>query len=130
MRSFASSSSFRIAWRHPNNVCGVNTTVPLCCQLYKEQQVARLTALTCTVLVAEQTHPCIMLACRNLKDNPNVAENMAKCAAQREHLHGLLGSTLDSLELSRTVQQVIEAVMTAEQAEVRTGLAVMALEAL
>lgn len=55
--------------------------------------------------------------CRNLKDNPNVAENMAKCAAQREALQGLLGATLDSLELSRSVQPVIEAVMTAEQAE-------------
>lgn len=43
---------------------------------------------------------------------------MAKCAAQREALQGLLGATLDSLELSRSVQPVIEAVMTAEQAEV------------
>jgi hypothetical protein len=48
-----------------------------------------------------------------------VAENMAKCAAQREALQGLLGSTIDSLELNSTVQPVIEAVMTAEQAEVR-----------
>ncbi|KAF6265062.1 hypothetical protein COO60DRAFT_1697938 [Scenedesmus sp. NREL 46B-D3] len=55
--------------------------------------------------------------CRNLKDNPNVAENMAKCAAQREALQGLLGCTLDSLDLSRTVQPVLEAVMTAQQAE-------------
>eukprot|EP00882_Tetradesmus_deserticola_P024171 GHRQ01026403.1.p1 GENE.GHRQ01026403.1~~GHRQ01026403.1.p1 ORF type:complete len:280 (+),score=130.70 GHRQ01026403.1:1215-2054(+) len=55
--------------------------------------------------------------CRNLKDNPNVAENMAKCAAQRESLQGLLGATLDSLELSSTVQPVLEAVLTAEQAE-------------
>jgi hypothetical protein len=59
------------------------------------------------------------VACRNLKDNPNVAENMAKCAAQREALQGLLGATIDSLELNSTVQPVIEAVLTAEQAEVR-----------
>jgi hypothetical protein len=44
---------------------------------------------------------------------------MAKCAAQREALQGLLRATIDSLELNSTVQPVIEAVMTAEQAEVR-----------
>lgn len=57
--------------------------------------------------------------CRNLKDNPNVAENMAKVAAQRESLQQLLSSTLDSLDEHRTVQPIIEAVLAAEQAEVR-----------
>lgn len=57
--------------------------------------------------------------CRNLKDNPNVTENMAKVAAQREQLHQLLSNTLDSLDEQQTVQPVIEAVLAAEQGEVR-----------
>lgn len=57
--------------------------------------------------------------CRNLRDNPNVSENMAKVAAQRETLQVLFSNTIDSLLLHGTVQPVIEAVLAAEQAEVR-----------
>lgn len=51
-----------------------------------------------------------------------MTENMAKVAAQREALQVLLSSTLDSLELHGTVEPVIEAVLSAEQAEVRSAV--------
>jgi len=67
--------------------------------------------------------------CRNLRDNPNVSENMAKVAAQREALQMLFSNTIDSLLLQGTVQPVIEAVLAAEQAEV-WGLPVIAWQSL
>jgi hypothetical protein len=56
--------------------------------------------------------------CRNLRDNPNISQNMAKVAAQREALQVLFSNTLDSLAAQGTVQPIIEAVLAAEQAEV------------
>jgi hypothetical protein len=44
---------------------------------------------------------------------------MAKVAAQREGLQMLFGNTIDSLAAQGTVQPIIEAVLAAEQAEVR-----------
>lgn len=68
--------------------------------------------------VSEALRQATKQLCRNLKDNPNVAENMAKVAAQREVLQQLLSSTLDSLDEFGTVQPIIEARLAAEQAEV------------
>lgn len=65
--------------------------------------------------------------CRNLHHNPNVAENMANVSAQREGLQVLFSSTIDCLLLHGTVQPVIEAVLAAEQAEVRVPQAASAL---
>lgn len=56
--------------------------------------------------------------CRNLRDNPNISENMAKVAAQREALRMLFSNTIDSLVAQGTVQPIIEAVLASEQAEV------------
>ncbi len=44
---------------------------------------------------------------------------MAKVAAQRESLQVLFSHTIDSLSAQGTVQPIIEAVLAAEQAEVR-----------
>mmetsp|Transcript_14435 Transcript_14435/g.25193 ORF Transcript_14435/g.25193 Transcript_14435/m.25193 type:complete len:410 (+) Transcript_14435:94-1323(+) len=56
--------------------------------------------------------------CRNLKDNPNVAENMAKVAAERQALCLLLSSVLGELEVFRKVTPTVEAVLAAESAKV------------
>lgn len=66
--------------------------------------------------------------CRNLRDNPNISQNMAKVAAQREALQVLFSNTLDSLAAQGTVQSIIEVVLAAEQAEVR-GLGTHSLSA-
>jgi NAD-specific glutamate dehydrogenase len=72
--------------------------------------------------VSQQLRHATKQLCRNLKDNPNVTENMAKVAAQREALQMLLSSTLDSLELQGTAAPVVEAVLAAEQAEVHSSI--------
>lgn len=66
--------------------------------------------------------------CRNLRDNPNISQNMAKVAAQREALQVLFSHTVDSLAAQGTVQPIIEVVLAAEQAEVR-GLGTHSLSA-
>lgn len=57
--------------------------------------------------------------CRNLKDNPNVAENMAKVAAERQALQLLISNALNELDVFRKVQPLIEFVMAQEAAEVQ-----------
>lgn len=56
--------------------------------------------------------------CRNLKDNPNVAENMAKVASERQTLQVLLASCLMQLERDRTIIPIVESVLASEKAEV------------
>ncbi|KAG1679939.1 hypothetical protein FOA52_007003 [Chlamydomonas sp. UWO 241] len=69
--------------------------------------------------VAEQLRQSTKQLCRNLKDNPNVAENMAKVATERQSLQLLLNNTLHELELFRKAQPLIESVMAMEAAEVK-----------
>lgn len=57
--------------------------------------------------------------CRNLQDSPNVSDNLAKVAAQRDALAALLAATLASLDAAGTAAPVIESVLDADQAEVR-----------
>lgn len=58
----------------------------------------------------------------------SISENMAKVAAQRESLQVLFSHTMDSLSAQGTVQPIIEAVLAAEQAEVRCCCAVLAAQ--
>mmetsp|Transcript_15738 Transcript_15738/g.44039 ORF Transcript_15738/g.44039 Transcript_15738/m.44039 type:complete len:414 (-) Transcript_15738:136-1377(-) len=58
--------------------------------------------------------------CRNLKDNPNVTENMAKVAAERAQLQVLLGKCLSELESAREMPSMLNMVSAEEQKEVDT----------
>lgn len=49
--------------------------------------------------VAEQLRQSTKQLCRNLKDNPNVAENMAKVATERQALQLLINKTMHELEV-------------------------------
>ena len=69
--------------------------------------------------MAEALRQSTKQLCRNLKDNPNVAENMAKVAAERQTLQLLLSNTLNELEVFFKIQPVLESVMAQDAAEVR-----------
>lgn len=56
--------------------------------------------------------------CRNLKDNPNVAENMAKVSAIRQSLSSLLLQCLSEVEVDGNVKAMVETVMAQERHEV------------
>jgi hypothetical protein len=77
--------------------------------------------------VAEALKQATKQLCRNLKDNPNVSENMAKVAAQRQMLQGLLSSCCNELHQQQTITPVIEMVLAAEQEQVHCGYAELAL---
>eukprot|EP00197_Chlamydomonas_leiostraca_P007849 CAMPEP_0202859022 /NCGR_PEP_ID=MMETSP1391-20130828/1320_1 /ASSEMBLY_ACC=CAM_ASM_000867 /TAXON_ID=1034604 /ORGANISM="Chlamydomonas leiostraca, Strain SAG 11-49" /LENGTH=393 /DNA_ID=CAMNT_0049538019 /DNA_START=96 /DNA_END=1274 /DNA_ORIENTATION=+ len=68
--------------------------------------------------VAEALRQSTKQLCRNLKDNPNVAENMAKVASERQALALLLSNTLSELEVFHKVTPVLEAVLASEAAKV------------
>lgn len=68
--------------------------------------------------VAEALRQSTKQLCRNLKDNPNVAENMAKVAAERQALQLLLSVTLSELESKQKIQPILESVIAQEAAEV------------
>ena len=69
--------------------------------------------------VAEALRQSTKQLCRNLKDNPNVAENMAKVASERQGLQLLINNTLNELDVFKKIQPVIESVMAQEAAEVQ-----------
>ncbi|GAX76182.1 hypothetical protein CEUSTIGMA_g3626.t1 [Chlamydomonas eustigma] len=69
--------------------------------------------------VAEALRQSTKQLCRNLKDNPNVAENMAKVASERQSLQLLISNTLNELDVFKKVQPMIESVMAQEAAEVQ-----------
>lgn len=56
--------------------------------------------------------------CRNLKDNPNVAENMAKVTSERLALQSLLTRALSDLENQGWVAGLADMVATEEKADV------------
>ncbi|MEW5310451.1 MAG: hypothetical protein WDW38_002249 [Sanguina aurantia] len=68
--------------------------------------------------VAEALRQSTKNLCRNLKDNPNVAENMLKVALERQALQLLLSKCCNDVEMSHKVQPVVESVMAQEAAEV------------
>mmetsp|Transcript_39712 Transcript_39712/g.88232 ORF Transcript_39712/g.88232 Transcript_39712/m.88232 type:complete len:409 (+) Transcript_39712:167-1393(+) len=69
--------------------------------------------------VADSLRQSTKQLCRNLKDNPNVAENMSKVAAERQSLQLLLSTSLNELEGCRRLQPVVESVLAQEAAEVQ-----------
>ncbi len=69
--------------------------------------------------VAEALRQSTKQLCRNLKDNPNVAENMAKVASERQSLQLLISNTLTELDGYRKVQPIVESVLAQEVAEVQ-----------
>ena len=69
--------------------------------------------------VAEALRQSTKQLCRNLKDNPNVAENMAKVASERQGLQLLIVNTLNELDVFKKIQPMVESVMAQEAAEVQ-----------
>lgn len=69
--------------------------------------------------VAESLRQSTKQLCRNLKDNPNVAENMAKVASERQGLQLLISNTLNELDVFKKIQPMVESVMAQESAEVQ-----------
>jgi flagellar biosynthesis component FlhA len=61
--------------------------------------------------VAAKLRASIEALCDKLKDNPNVAENMAKVASERQGLQGLLAKALEELLAMRKIPCVTEAVL-------------------
>lgn len=49
--------------------------------------------------VAELLRQSTMQLCRNLKENPNVAENIAKVATERQQIQQLLSQCLNELSV-------------------------------
>lgn len=70
--------------------------------------------------VAEKLRQSTKQLCRNLKDNPNVTENMAKVAAERVQLQALLLKCLNELEVLREMPCVVNMVRAEDQKEVET----------
>ena len=68
--------------------------------------------------VAESLRQSTRQLCRNLKDNPNVAENMAKVAMERQVLQLLLNNTLGEIDVFSKITPAIESVLAQEAAEV------------
>lgn len=68
--------------------------------------------------VSEALRAATRQLCRSLKDNPNVTDNMAKVATERQALQSLLNSCLANLQERQCIQPIIDVVMTTEQAEV------------
>jgi hypothetical protein len=62
-------------------------------------------------VVAAKLRASIEALCDKLKDNPNVAENMAKVTSERQGLQGLLTKSLEELLAARKIPCVTEAVM-------------------
>lgn len=62
-------------------------------------------------MIAEKLRTSIGLLCGKLKDNPNVAENMAKVASERQALQILLGKSLEELSTARKIPCVAETVL-------------------
>lgn len=69
--------------------------------------------------MAEALRQSTKQLCRNLKDNPNVSENMAKVASERQSLQLLLSNTLSEIDVFKKIQPVIESVMAQEASEVQ-----------
>lgn len=69
--------------------------------------------------VAENLRQSTKNLCRNLKDNPNVAENMSKVSAERQALQVLLSNALTELENFSKITPVIESVMAQETSDVQ-----------
>jgi DNA repair exonuclease SbcCD ATPase subunit len=69
--------------------------------------------------VSEALKAATKQLCRNLKDNPNVSENLAKIAGQRQMLQNLLTACSTELHQRQTILPVIKVIMAAEQEEVR-----------
>ncbi|KAG2487554.1 hypothetical protein HYH03_013833 [Edaphochlamys debaryana] len=67
--------------------------------------------------VAEALRQSTKQLCRNLKDNPNVAENMLKVASERQALQLLLSQCLNEIEVFGKVQPLLESVMAQEASE-------------
>lgn len=68
--------------------------------------------------VAAKLRASIEALCDKLKDNPNVAENVAKVASERQGLQGLLARSLEELVAQRKAPSLTEAVL-AERAKRR-----------
>lgn len=68
--------------------------------------------------VSHQLRQSTKQLCRNLKDNPNVAENMAKVSAIRQSLSSLLLQCLSEVEVDGNVKAMVETVMAQERHEV------------
>eukprot|EP00798_Chlamydomonas_sp_ICE-L_P028224 gene28224-31327_t len=69
--------------------------------------------------VADQLRQSTKQLCRNLKDNPNVQENMAKVVSERQALQLLLANSLNELDVFKKVQPILESVMAQEAAEIQ-----------
>ncbi|GLC39465.1 Dynein regulatory complex protein 9 [Pleodorina starrii] len=67
--------------------------------------------------VAEALRQSTKQLCRNLKDNPNVAENMLKVASERQALQLLLSGCLNEMDVFGKLQPLLESVMAQEAAE-------------
>lgn len=62
-------------------------------------------------MVAAKLRTSIEALCDKLKDNPNVAENVAKVASERQSLQSLLTKSLEELLTVHKVPCITEAVM-------------------
>jgi rubrerythrin len=62
-------------------------------------------------VVAEKLRASIEALCDKLKDNPNVAENMAKVASERQSLQALLSMSLEQLQSMHKIPCITEMVM-------------------
>uniref|UniRef100_A0A6S8JR28 Dynein regulatory complex protein 9 n=1 Tax=Dunaliella tertiolecta TaxID=3047 RepID=A0A6S8JR28_DUNTE len=67
--------------------------------------------------VAESLRQSTKQLCRNLKDNPNVQENMAKVATERQSLAMLMSSTLTELDVYQKVTPIVASVLAHEAAK-------------
>jgi len=65
--------------------------------------------------VADQLRNSTMLLSRNLRENPNVANNMAKVSAERQSLQSLMYKCVQDLELKRSTPSLKEVVETESQ---------------
>ncbi|GMH36705.1 hypothetical protein BSKO_04578 [Bryopsis sp. KO-2023] len=70
--------------------------------------------------VSHQLRQSTKQLCRNLKDNPNVAENMGKVSAIRQSLTSLLLQCLGEVESDGEVKAMVETVMAQEKTEAKT----------
>jgi IQ domain-containing protein G len=71
--------------------------------------------------VAELLRQSTMQLCRNLKENPNVAENIAKVARERQSLQQLLAQCLNELTVYGTFSTLTEMVTMEETREVEVA---------
>ncbi len=67
----------------------------------------------------QQLQECVRSLCRNLKDSPNVGENLGKVSAERAALQELLARCAAVAQRRSNILPVVEHVLAVEYMEVR-----------